>query len=310
MHRIKIEAVSPSALAKRPALAAILGALVIASSAILVRLADVAPSTAAFFRCAYALPPLFLITLWEKRRFGPLDRATVHLASIAGLFFAADLVFWHHSIAEVGAGLATVLGNTQVVMVPFLAWLVLKERPGVNIVASVVLVMAGVVLISGIVGADQAYGRNPRLGVVYGIATGMAYAGFILVQRQANRDQRRPGGPLLFATATAAVASLGAGLPLGEINLAPTWPAHGWLLVLGLGVQVGGWLLISVSLPRLPAAVTSILLTIQPVGSVLMGRLIFDERPSMAQLSGVGLIVAGLILTGRFRSRPVMVAPG
>lgn len=310
MHRVKIEGPPRRAtkLTDRPMLAAVLGALVIATSAILVRLADVAPSTAAFFRCAYAVPLLVVIARSERKRFGALDRKTIRVAAIAGLFFAADLVFWHHSIAEVGAGLATVLGNTQVVIVPFLAWLLLKEPLGGSIIASVGLVMAGVVLISGIVGGAEAYGRNPGLGVLFGVATGLAYAGFILVQREANRDLRRPGGPLLYATALAALASLMAGLPLGEIDIVISWPAHGWLLLLAIGVQVGGWLLISVSLPRLPAAVTSILLTIQPIGSVLMGQFLLDERPSPIQLSGVALILAGLILTGRRKISPVMVA--
>ncbi|MGH9891656.1 MAG: DMT family transporter, partial [bacterium] len=258
----------------------------------------------------YALPLLVLIARSERKKFGALDAKTVRLAAIAGVFFAADLVLWHHSIAEVGAGLATVLGNTQVVIVPFLAWILLKEPVGRQIIASVILVMSVVVLISGIIGAADAYGRNPGLGVVFGVGTGFAYAGFILVQRQANRDLRRPGGPLLYATAVAALASLIAGVPLGEIDLGLSWPAHGWLLVLALGVQVGGWLLISVSLPRLPAAVTSVLLTVQPVGSVLMGQLLLDERPSAVQLSGVALILGGLILTGRRRPSPVMVGSG
>ena len=47
----------------------------------------------------------------------------------AGVLFAADLTFWHHSIEAVGAGLATVLGNIQVVLVGLLAWVVLGERP-------------------------------------------------------------------------------------------------------------------------------------------------------------------------------------
>jgi drug/metabolite transporter (DMT)-like permease len=68
--------------------------------------------------------------------------------------------------------------------------------------------------------------------------------------------------------------------------------------------------LISVSLPRLPAAVTSVLLTVQPVGSVVMGQLLLDERPSMVQLSGVVLILGGLILTGRRKVAPVMVGSG
>lgn len=291
-------------------LAAVLGALVIATSAILVRLANVPPSTAAFFRCAYAVLPLLVIAGWERRRYGPLPGKTIRLASIAGLFFAADLVLWHHAINQVGAGLATVLGNTQVVMVPFLAWLILKEPVGRSLSAAVALVMTGVVLISGVFDPSQAFGANPGLGVLFGVGTGIAYAGFILIQRQANSDTRRPGGPLLYATTVAGLASLAAGLPLGEIELAPTWPAHGWLLLLGVGVQVGGWLLISIGLPRLPAAVTSVLLTIQPVASVLMGIVLLDERPSSLQLSGVALVVSGLILTGRLRSRPGMVAPG
>ena len=47
----------------------------------------------------------------------------------AGVFFAADLILWHHSIDDVGAGLATVLANIQVVVVPLVAWAVLSERP-------------------------------------------------------------------------------------------------------------------------------------------------------------------------------------
>ena len=284
------------ALARRPVLTALLGALTIAFSAIFVRLADVSPATAAIFRCAYALPALGLLAWIERRRYGPRAAGQSRLAWIAGAFFAADLVLWHHAIEEVGAGLATVLGNTQVVMVLIAAWLFLGERPAWRVAASVPIVLAGVVLISGVVGGD-AYGRNPLLGVVFGVATGAAYTGFLLVQRGANADWRRPAGPLFDATLSATIFSVLIGLPLGEVQLAPTWPAHGWLLLLALAVQVAGWLLISISLPRLPAAVTSVVLTIQPVGSVLLGMWLLAEAPSGFQLLGVLFIIAGLLLT-------------
>jgi drug/metabolite transporter (DMT)-like permease len=291
------------ALADRPVLAAILGALTIAFSAIFVRLADVSPATAAIFRCAYALPLLGALAWYERRRYGPRAAGQARLAWIAGAFFAADLVLWHHAIEEVGAGLATVLGNTQVVFVPIAAWLILGERPGARVAASVPVVMIGVVLISGIVGGGEAYGRDPVLGVLFGVGTGLAYAGFLLVQRRANADHRRPAGPLFDATLSAAVFSLLIGLPLGEVDLVPSWPAHGWLLLLGLAVQVGGWLLISISLPRLPAAITSVVLTLQPVGSVLLGIWILAEAPSAFQLIGVLFILAGLLMT-TLRVRP------
>ena len=284
------------ALARRPVLTAVLGALTIAFSAIFVRLADVSPATAAIFRSAYALPALALLAWYERRRYGPRASGQSRLAWIAGAFFAVDLILWHHAIEEVGAGLATVLGNTQVVVVPIAAWLVLGERPGWRVAASVPIVLIGVVLISGVLGAD-AYGRDPVLGVAFGLGTGVAYAGFLLVQRRANADHRRPAGPLFDATLSAAAFSLLIGVTLGEVDLVPTWPAHGWLVLLALAVQVVGWLLISISLPRLPAAITSVVLTLQPVGSVLLGIWILAEAPSPFQLVGVLFILAGLLLT-------------
>lgn len=285
------------ALAARPVLTAFLGALTIAFSAIFVRLADVTPVTAAVFRCLYALPALGLLAWLERRRYGPRAAGQARLAWIAGAFFAADLIMWHYAIEQVGAGLATVLGNTQVVIVPLAAWLLLGERPGARVAASVPIVLIGVLFISGVVGGGEAYGRDPILGAILGIGTGVAYAGFLLLQRRANADHRRPAGPLFDATLSAAVVSLAVGLPLGEVDLVPTWPAHGWLILLGLLVQVVGWLLISVGLPRLPAAITSVVLTVQPVGSVLLGMWILAEAPSGLQLVGVAFILAGLLLT-------------
>ena len=76
----------------------------------------------------------------------------------------------------------------------------------------------------------------------------------------------------------------------------PSWPSHGWLVTLALTSQVLGWLLISTSLPRLPAALTGVLLTIQPVGSVVLGEEHDAEAPSRWQLGGVAVIVVGILL--------------
>jgi drug/metabolite transporter (DMT)-like permease len=284
----------------RPALAAVAGALTIAFSAILVRLADVSPSTAAIFRCLYALPVLGALAVWEDRRFGaraPRDR---RLAAAAGVFFAGDLIFWHHAIGDVGAGLATVLGNLQVVIIPFAAWAILGERIERRILVALPLVCSGVLLISGVL-ETGAYGEHPLRGVLFGFLTGLTYAGFLLVLRQGSSDLRRPAGPLFDATAVAAIAAIAAGLIVGDADLVPSWPEHGWLVTLGLTSQVLGWLLITVSLPRLPAALTSVTLTIQPVGSVLLGVILLGEEPSALQLGGVICIVGGLLAIARRR---------
>jgi drug/metabolite transporter (DMT)-like permease len=292
-------------LARHAGRAAIAGALTIAFSAILVRKADVSPVTAAVFRCAYAIPVLGLLAWIERRRYGPRTSREIRLSIWAGAFFAADLICWHYAIGDVGAGLATVLGNLQVVLVGVMAWLTLGEKPDPRVIAAVPVVLFGVVLISGVLG-HGAYGEDPLRGVIFGVATGLTYAAFILVLRQSGRNLQRPASPLFEATTAAAVFALIAGLFIGDLDLAPSWPAHAWLLLLALSSQVVGWLLISVSLPRLPAALTSVLLTIQPVGSVILGVILLNESPSVLQLAGVVLIFSGIMVaTAR---RPTRVA--
>jgi drug/metabolite transporter (DMT)-like permease len=297
---------------------AVLGAVAIAFSSILVRLSHASPSTAAIFRCLYALPALVLIARWEDRRFGARGGRERLVAVASGLFFAADLLLWHRSIHDVGAGLATVLANVQVVLVPLVAWALLAERPSGQILAALPLAGAGVVLISGVL-EHGAYGLNPTRGTAFGLGAGVAYVGFLLLLRHAGADlrprasprarrpasplARRPShpvaGPLLDATATATVMCILGGLALGDAHLVPTWPGAGWLVILALTSQVLGWLLISTSLPRLPAALTSVLLTVQPLGSMALAALIFGESPSLLQLAGVGLVLVALIAAGR-----------
>ena len=278
----------------RPVLVAAAGAGCIAFSAILVRLADVSPDTAATFRCLYALPVLWILARIERRRFGPRDVADRRLALIAGVLFALDLILWHRSIVAVGAGLATVLGNLQVVFVGLVAWGLLGARPPMRLLWSIPVVLVGIVLISG-VAEEGAYGRDPVAGTIYGVLTAVAYTGFVLLLRRANRDTRRPATPLFDATAAAFVVCAIAGFLLRDLDPLPGPRAQGWLVLLALSSQVVGWLLISVSLPRLPAAVTSVVITLQPVGSVLLAMLLLGESPSPLQLVGVGLVLAGVV---------------
>src|SRR5215211_9080771 len=149
-----------STLARRPGITVLVGAVAIAFSGILFRLSHVSPSTGAFYRCVWALPPLWLIARWEERRWGRRPRRARHFAWLAGGFFAADLVLWHNAIEQVGAGLATVLGNTQVVLVGLFAWLLWRERPQAMSLVAIPVVLFGVILISGVVEAG-AYGENP-----------------------------------------------------------------------------------------------------------------------------------------------------
>ena len=297
-----------SALARRPALTVLVGAVAIAFSGILFRLAHVSPSTGAFYRCVWALPALWPIARWEERRWGPRSLRARSYAWLAGAFFAADLVLWHNAIEQVGAGLATVLGNTQVVLVGLIAWLIWRERPQMMSLVAIPIVLVGVVLISGAV-EQGAYGKNPALGATYGVLTGLAYTAFLLALRQGGRGVVGPAGPLFDATLAAAIGCALIGAAVGDLDLTPSWAAQGWLILLALSSQVLGWLLISISLPRLPAVVTSVSLTLQPVCSVLFAAAILGESPSNLQLVGAAGILSGLVIASLGRRAPPLPEP-
>ena len=284
-----------ASLGRRPAITVLVGAVTIAFSSILFRLSHVSPSTGAFYRCLWALPPLWLIARWENRRWGKVGWQTRRWAWLAGAFFAGDLVLWHNAIDQVGAGLATVLGNTQVVLVGLLAWALLRERPTRSSLVAIPVVLVGVVLISGAL-EQGAYGMNPPLGAFLGLLTGVAYSGFLLTLRQGLRGSPRPAGPLFDATFSATLGCALIGWAMGDLDLTPSWAAQGWLILLALSSQVLGWLLISISLPRLPAVVTSVSLTLQPLCSVLFAALILSESPFSLQLVGAAGILVGLVI--------------
>ena len=281
---------------RSPLLLAGLGAACISASGILVKLADTGPATAAFYRCFLALPALGVLALLERRRRGPRSLASHGGAWVAGLCLGVDLFLWNHAIAEVGAGIATVLGNLQVLFVTFIAWVVLRERPDRVVLAVLPVVMGGVVLVSGLVGTSMD-GTHPLAGIGFGVSTSIAYAVFLLVMRRASSGAI--AGPLAEATAGAAVSALLLGLAFGGLDLRVPWPSLLWLLLLSLTSQTISWLLITSSLPRLPAAISALTLLLQPAAAMVLAAIVLSERPSLTQIAGAVVVCCGVVAVAR-----------
>jgi drug/metabolite transporter (DMT)-like permease len=216
-------------------------------------------------------------------------------------------VLWNHAIAEVGAGVATVLANLQVLFVAAAAWALLGERPRRAYLAALPVVLAGVVLVSGLADGGRT-GRHALAGIVYGVAASVAYSGFLLIVRQSSTRPAAPAsggpgpaggswvaGPLADATAGAGVAGVALGLAFGGLSARMPWASFGWLVLLALSSGVVGWLLITSSLPRLPAAVSSLLLLIQPAGSLVLADLILGQRPTLLQVIGAVAVCGGIV---------------
>jgi drug/metabolite transporter (DMT)-like permease len=291
-------------LSNEPLLLAGLGAATISSSPIFVVLSSASPVSTAFYRSLIALPVLVALAAIEKRRHGNRTARQRFRALAAGAFLGVDLILWTHAIADIGAGVATVLGNLQVLIVAGLAWLIWHERPGRAVLLALPVVMVGVVLVSGLIGRPVA-GQHPLAGIGYGLAMSFAYACYLMMLRRSSADSAHVAGPVADSTAGATVTSLAIGLVGGGLALHPIWPALGWLTMLALISQVAGWLLITSSLPRLPAAVASLMLLLQPAASLGLAALILGERPTLLQILGAALTCIGALAASLASTRSV-----
>ena len=115
-----------------------------------------------------------------------------------------------------------------------------------------------------------------------------------LIIRWGGRDPRRPAGPVAIATLLVAICAFAVGQAVGDLDLTPPPASLFWLAVLGITAQSAGYLLISISLPRLPAIITSVILLTQPVMSMGLAIVLLGETPSAVQLLGVALVIGGI----------------
>jgi drug/metabolite transporter (DMT)-like permease len=284
-----------------PVALAAAGALCLSASSILFTLAAVAPVAAAFYRCALPLPVLAVLAFIEQRRLGPRPLVSRAWAALAGLFFAINIVWWIHAIADLGAGPATVLGNLQVLFVAALVWPILRERPDRRFMVALPVVLVGVVLVSGMIGrTGTGTAEHPLAGVAFGLGTSATYACFLVIMRQTASDRRHVAGQLFDATAGAAAGTLLLGLAFGGLHLAIPWRSLAWLLVLTLTGGLVGWLLITWSLPLMPAALSALVLLLEPAGALALADVALGQRPSVLQVAGAALVCGGvLIAAGR-----------
>ncbi len=266
------------------------GAALIGFSPVFVKLAvlgGVGSTAVGFWRTAGGALVLFGLAAARSRSWRLPRRALVY-AALAGAAFCLDLFAWHRAIVLVGAGMSTILGNTQVFAAAVLSCFVFKEKLSAAFLAAAAVAFAGVALLVGI-GSDSvtltgAYAE----GVAYGLVTGLAYATFIVCLKKGQMGTGPPDPTLYIAWATLVTALLLGLVAWMEGNpFLPRTPVAS-LALLGLIVlvQVVAWMTISRTLPRVATARAGLILLLQPVLAMLWGVLFFAESLTALQIVG------------------------
>lgn len=268
--------------------ALILGNVVLALGPMLVRLADVGPVAAAFWRLAIALPFLLLLARRDLLRARLSVGAWMALGA-AGLFFAADLATWHAGILHTKIANATLFGNVSSLLLPLWAIIVLRQRPqGVQMVALALAAAGGAVLMGGSYEASPAYLHGDLLCLL----AGLFYAVYILFVQGARR-QLGSWAVLAVATAIGALPLLLCALAMGEHVMPGDWTP---VIALAISSQLIGQGLMVYAMGWFSPLVLGLSLLLQPAVGALTGWLLFGETVSAGDLAGAGAIAVALVL--------------
>lgn len=292
----------------QPVLLIMAGAAGTAASGVFVKLSGVEAAPAAFWRCALALVALVPLAAAEWRRIGARPGRLLALDAAAGLLLGIDFVLWAACVLNLGASVAAVLLNVQVVVFPLLTRLVTGTPLPGRFLLVVPVMLTGVALAGGVVGAEQT-GADPMTGLVQGVASGVAYAGYLFLTRLAGRSRLAAASgaegrshsavPVCVSSATAGVAAAAVGGAWTGLAAPASAAGWGWLAALALAGQVLAWLFIGAALPRLTPDAGAALLLLQPVLAVAAGVVFLGERLTGWQVAGSALVVAAVWHAGR-----------
>ncbi len=276
------------------------GGCAIAFAPIFVRLADTGPVASAFWRCALAVPLLW-IWVFAKRKSpaasDSLEARGPFLALVAaGLFFAADLGVWHFSILYTSVANSTVLANLAPIFVTLAGWLFWKRTVTRTFLVGMAVAILGMFVL---VGPNFALGGKPLLGDALGALTAVFYAGYFL-SIKVTRDAGGSTARLMAWSTTITAIVL---LPIALLMPQPFLPStvEGWWVLAGLALvsQILGQGLIAYAFAHLTASLSSVSLLIQPVMAALFAWLIFGEAIGFAQYLGGAIVLAGIWLARR-----------
>lgn len=272
--------------------ALVLGAVAMGASPLFVRLADVGPYASAFWRCALALPFLAVWAAWEKGGLAAswrgLDRAVI----LSGVFFAADLFFWHLSIFATTVANATFFATTAPIWVALGAWLLLGEKIGARILGGLALCMLGG---GALIGQSWGFAPQRLIGDLYGLITAIFFGGYMLTIRSARANLG--AGQLAFiSTAITSAILLVIALALEPRLLPQSMNGALVLLALALVSQVGGQGLLAVALGTLPATFSSLVIFLEAVAAAAFAWAFLGEALGTLQMLGGLLILAGIYM--------------
>ncbi|MEX0785500.1 MAG: DMT family transporter [Dehalococcoidia bacterium] len=272
------------------------GVFAISWSAILIREAPAPALVIACLRMVFAGAPMGALAFVQHRRAPQtIPMSTVGPMVLSAAFLAAHFAFWVTSLEHTSVATSVVLVAAQPLYVAAASPFVLGERIEGRVWVAIGVALAGALMMAS---EDIGDGLGTLAGDAYAALGGAAAAGYFMIGRRV-----RPSVPWLRYVGTVyplcAAMLIAVALIGGESFGGHPGKAYLLIAILAIGPQLIGHSSINWTLAVLPAVVVSIAILMEPVITTGLATFILDEYPSVIEVLGGTLVLAGVYLALR-----------
>ena len=284
--------------------ALLLGAAALALGGVFLRYSELPPTASAVYRVALAIPIFFLLDMLSARGepVNATSRANKDMPAIpvklilVGFIFSGNLALYHWSMTLTTLANSNLLANLAPIFVVLGSNLFLGKRFKRGFLIGMLCALSGAFIL---IGHRLDFGSSYMAGNLLGLLTAVFYGSYLLAVSLVRSNYRT-----MTVMAWSSVGTLIVLLPItlmrGESLVPHT--LHGMLMLLALAVvsHVGGQGLIAYALAKLPAALSSLTLLVQPVIATVFGAYLFHEYMSATEFAGAVIILVGIVTARRF----------
>ncbi len=245
---------------------------------------------AAFIGSRFLLAALLLLPLaWLREP--PPTRAQLVRAASCGTLLGASLLLWVTAISQSDAlGSGAFIMSVATLMAPLAAWGAFRAKPGRHYWLTLPIAIAGLLLLSS----------STHWGVSLSLFWFLAAATTLGIQLAVHRHFAQSIAPTWLTCIQLAMTGL-----LGTLLslLTEQWPeagvSHGiwgWFAASVLIATTLRYWLLTHALSKMTTAHAALMMLLEPVWTLLLSTLFYNEPLGGAKLAGAGLVLGALVL--------------
>jgi drug/metabolite transporter (DMT)-like permease len=296
-----------------PFIAILLAILAVSTASLLIRFAqkEVPSLVIAAYRLSLAaiITGVFTLPRYHKE-IKTLNRNQFLLILLSGIFLAFHFAAWITSLELTTVTSSVVLVTTTPIWVSLFSPLILKEKIswkvgiclGIALLGSVVVTFSkSCTLTNGLPicnFSSSLKGEGGLMGNALALLGALMAAGYVMSGRNLRKTINLwPYTLLVYSVAAVVLLSLCVLFRYSLLGF--SFQSYIWLMLLAIIPQILGHTSLNWALGFIPAAMVSITLLGEPVGSSIMAWIFLRESPTLIEMAGGMLILMGIILSSR-----------